>query len=86
VLKTNAFCVVARPLSLITAQKLGVIPNAANASIHGEVILAEAEKFDQKAVKKGSSTHKIQNYVLHNNCYCVVNRSLAGLHLEASTV
>jgi hypothetical protein len=88
-LKMNASCYVSKPMILLTptsdqqARDGPVLPKERETEancIHGEVILAQAERFDQKATEKGSSTHKIQNYALHGNCYCVINRSLSGLH------
>ena len=77
-LKTNAYCVVLRPLFLTSGESTA--RSAVDDAIHGDRVSAQAEKFDGPVVQRGSSTHKIQKYRLAGHCFCVVTRPLTGLH------
>lgn len=79
--KVNVYCIVLRPLKqLPTTDGRPTTVSPTGSALQGEAVLAEARSFDGPVVVKGSHPHKIQQFKLSGDCFCVIRRELTGLH------
>ena len=85
ILDTNASCVIEKPMKLLDDAKKAELPEDVEVEVgsllHGERIVAEAEKHGEMGKTRGSSTHNIQTCTFEKNVLCVLSRAMIGLHL-----